>query len=121
MTSQRLTLDDDSPGSPKMAPVFEKEMLPGTQLTLAPTGEPAAAVSGQLSDWFQSHILQVLLTMLADPREVAAKTLALTGVAVFRDPKLLAAARAEFERRRGPDFQYQPLVGNRAPPLDYRN
>ena len=53
--------------------------------------------------------------------EVAAKTLALTGVAVFRDPKLLAAARAEFERRRGPDFQYQPLVGDRAPPLDYRN
>jgi aminobenzoyl-glutamate utilization protein B len=52
--------------------------------------------------------------------EVAAKTLALTGVAVFRDPKLLAAAKAEFARRRGADFQYQPLLGERAPPLDYR-
>jgi aminobenzoyl-glutamate utilization protein B len=51
---------------------------------------------------------------------VAARTLALTAVALFQDPGRLAAARAEFEQRRGPDFHYQPLLGERAPPLDYR-
>ena len=51
---------------------------------------------------------------------VAAKTLALTGAALFRDPSRLAEARAEFERRRGADYRYTPLLGDRAPPLDYR-
>jgi aminobenzoyl-glutamate utilization protein B len=53
--------------------------------------------------------------------EVAAKTLALTAAALFRDPKLIANARAEFERRRGPGFEYVSIVGDRKPPLDYRN
>lgn len=53
--------------------------------------------------------------------EVAAKTLALTGVALFKDPKLVAAAREEFEKARGPGFEYVSIVGDRAPPLNYRN
>jgi aminobenzoyl-glutamate utilization protein B len=51
---------------------------------------------------------------------VAAKTLALTGAALFQDPATLEEARAEFEGRRGPDYRYVPLLGERAPPLDYR-
>jgi aminobenzoyl-glutamate utilization protein B len=51
---------------------------------------------------------------------VAAKTLALTAVDLFADPAILAAARAEFVRSRGPDFKYQSLIGDRDPPLDYR-
>ena len=51
---------------------------------------------------------------------VAAKTLALTAVDVFRDPSIAAAARAELDRRLGPDFRYEPLLGDRDPPLDYR-
>jgi aminobenzoyl-glutamate utilization protein B len=51
---------------------------------------------------------------------VASQTLALMGRELFTSPELLAAARAEFERRRGPDFQYQPMLGDRDPPLDYR-
>jgi aminobenzoyl-glutamate utilization protein B len=51
---------------------------------------------------------------------VAARTLALTAAALFQDPALVAEARAELERRRGPDFQYRPLLGDRDPPLDYR-
>lgn len=51
---------------------------------------------------------------------VAAETLALTALDLFENPTLLAEARAEFEERRGQDFQYQPLVGDRDPPLDYR-
>lgn len=50
----------------------------------------------------------------------AAKTLAFTAYDLFTDPKLVADARAEFERKRGPDFRYRPLIGERKPPLDYR-
>jgi hypothetical protein len=31
-----------------------------------------------------------------------------------------SAAKAELERRRGANFSYQPLLGDRKPPLDYR-
>jgi len=52
---------------------------------------------------------------------VAAKTLAASAIDLMTDPKTLARARAEFEERRGPDFQYVPLLGDREPALDYRN
>lgn len=51
---------------------------------------------------------------------VAAKALALTGMDLFTQPELRANAKAEFLRRRGADFVYKPLLGDRAPPLDYR-
>jgi aminobenzoyl-glutamate utilization protein B len=52
--------------------------------------------------------------------QVAARTLALTAAELFRDRDLLRAAREEFEQRRGEDFEYRPLLGDREPPLDYR-
>ncbi len=52
---------------------------------------------------------------------VAAKTLAMSAVDLLTRPDLVAAARAEFEDRRGPNYAYVSLVGDRAPPLDYRN
>lgn len=51
---------------------------------------------------------------------VAAKTIALSAVELFTSSDRLAAIRAEFEERRGPDFRYAPLLGDRDPPLDYR-
>lgn len=51
---------------------------------------------------------------------VAAKTLARTAVDLFRDPAVLERAEVERLERVGPDFVYRPLVGDRAPPLDYR-
>ncbi|MFV0278515.1 MAG: amidohydrolase, partial [Parahaliea sp.] len=51
---------------------------------------------------------------------VAAKTMALTAADLYQDPALLRAAREEFESRRGKDFRYEALLGDRAPPLDYR-
>lgn len=51
---------------------------------------------------------------------LAAKVLASTARELYLNPKLGAAARAEFEERRGRDFVYRPLLGNRGPPLDYR-
>lgn len=52
--------------------------------------------------------------------ENASKVLALTAAQLYSEPKLLAAAKREFEQRRGADFRYVPFVGDRAPPLDYR-
>jgi aminobenzoyl-glutamate utilization protein B len=51
---------------------------------------------------------------------IAAKTLALTAVDLFKYPDLIKAAKSEFMERRGADFQYIPLLGDRAPALDYR-
>lgn len=51
---------------------------------------------------------------------VAAKSIALTAVTLFENPATLVKARAEFDLRRGPNFQYEALLGDREPPLDYR-
>lgn len=51
---------------------------------------------------------------------LAAKTLALTGARLLQDPDLIKRAHGEFERRRGPQFRYSALLGEREPPLDYR-
>jgi aminobenzoyl-glutamate utilization protein B len=52
---------------------------------------------------------------------VASKTIALTAIDLFTNPELVAKAKAEFLERRGKDFKYAPLLGNRAPPLNYRD
>jgi aminobenzoyl-glutamate utilization protein B len=53
--------------------------------------------------------------------QVAAKTLALAAIELFENEELREQASAEFHERRGADFEYEALLGNRAPPLDYRN
>ncbi|MFN8347710.1 MAG: amidohydrolase [Spirosomataceae bacterium] len=52
---------------------------------------------------------------------VAAKTLATTAIDLFLDEKAIAEAKAEFDKRRGPDFKYNALIGNRKPALNYRD
>ncbi len=51
---------------------------------------------------------------------LATEVLASSARQLFRNPSLIAAARAEFEERRGEGFSYAPLLGDRQPPLDYR-
>ncbi len=50
----------------------------------------------------------------------AAKGMALVASELYTNPELREQARAEFEERRGPDFEYRSLLGDRKPPLDYR-
>jgi len=52
---------------------------------------------------------------------VAAKTIALTGIELIQDKKTLDEAKTELQKRTGSDFKYEPLIGDRKPPLDYRN
>jgi aminobenzoyl-glutamate utilization protein B len=52
---------------------------------------------------------------------VAAKTLALTGMQLLDNPKIIKAAKEEFIKKRGVDFKYIPMLGDRKPALNYRN
>lgn len=51
---------------------------------------------------------------------LAAKTLAVTATDLYENPALIERAREEFEERRGANFEYSALLGDRKPPLDYR-
>ncbi|AUD05471.1 amidohydrolase [Spirosoma pollinicola] len=52
---------------------------------------------------------------------VAAKTLAMTALDLFKTPVLIEKARAEWlTKRGGADFKYEALLGDRKPALDYR-
>ncbi len=51
---------------------------------------------------------------------VAAKTMTLSGIEFFQRPELLVEAKKELDRRRGAGFIYEALLGDREPPLDYR-
>jgi aminobenzoyl-glutamate utilization protein B len=51
----------------------------------------------------------------------ASKVLTLAAIELFENADLREAAVAEFLERRGADFAYEALLGNRSPPLDYRN
>lgn len=52
---------------------------------------------------------------------IAAKTLTMTAIELFENKDLVSKAKSEFVKRRGADFKYIPLLGDRAPALDYRN
>jgi aminobenzoyl-glutamate utilization protein B len=52
---------------------------------------------------------------------VAAKTLAMTAADVFTDAGLAKRAQEELIKRRGNNFKYESLVGDRKPPLNYRD
>ena len=50
----------------------------------------------------------------------AAKVFVHTALDLYADPSIIDKATAEFETRRGKNFKYESLVGDRAPALDYR-
>ena len=44
----------------------------------------------------------------------------LTAYDLYNSPETIAQIKAEFDRKRGEDFIFEPLIGDRKPPLDYR-
>lgn len=50
----------------------------------------------------------------------AAKTLALSAIEIIQHPELATKAKEELLKRRGDNFKYEALLGDREPPLDYR-
>jgi aminobenzoyl-glutamate utilization protein B len=51
---------------------------------------------------------------------VAAKTIALTAIDLYLNPGVILKAKEELNQKRGSDFKYTPLLGDRKPALDYR-
>lgn len=51
---------------------------------------------------------------------LAAKTMALTAVDLYTNPAIIAKAKEEFKKVKG-DYQYQALLGDRKPALNYRD
>jgi aminobenzoyl-glutamate utilization protein B len=51
---------------------------------------------------------------------MAAKTMALMASDLFSNPVLVEDARKEFMKKRGENFKYEALIGDRKPALDYR-
>jgi len=51
---------------------------------------------------------------------LASEVMASTAIELYLNPSLIADAKQEFEKQRGADFSYKPLIGDREPPLDYR-
>ncbi len=51
---------------------------------------------------------------------LAAKTMATTMIDLYQQPALIEKAKAEFDQRRGENFEYKALLGDRKPPLEYR-
>jgi aminobenzoyl-glutamate utilization protein B len=52
---------------------------------------------------------------------VAAKTIAATAMDLFKNPTLIDAAKAEWTKRKGAEFKYKALLGDRKPALNYRD
>ena len=53
--------------------------------------------------------------------KLAAQVLADTAQDLFKNPEIIKSANKEYLERVGSDFEYYPLLGDRKPPLDYRN
>lgn len=50
----------------------------------------------------------------------ASKVMSMTAVDLFNDPTIIQKAKVELDQKRGANFQYKSMVGDRKPPLDYR-
>ena len=51
----------------------------------------------------------------------AARVICLSARELYTRPELLEHIRREFIKRRGPDFHFEPLMGDRHPPFDYND
>ncbi|RIJ30350.1 amidohydrolase [Henriciella mobilis] len=52
--------------------------------------------------------------------QLAAETLTAAAIELYQNEDLIESAWTEFEDKRGPDYEYKSLLGDRDPPLDYR-
>jgi len=49
-----------------------------------------------------------------------ARVMFLTAYDLYNSPETITQIKDEFDRKRGEDFIFEPLIGDRKPPLDYR-
>jgi aminobenzoyl-glutamate utilization protein B len=113
-------------GSTAVIQPFEREDVHGSSdvsdvsWTVPTTGlSTATFVPGSAGHSWQ-NVAAAGTSIGAKGMMIAAKTLALSAYDLFNSPQVLKAANKEFNERRGADFKYEALLGDRKPPLDYR-
>ncbi|MEP0201493.1 MAG: amidohydrolase [Halioglobus sp.] len=124
--TRTLNLDSNLLGSQsKIQPFTQKLTMGSTDVGDVSWQVPTAEVN--TATWVpgtSAHTWQAIAaggtSIGAKGMLVAAKTMALTAADLFEQPQVIAAAKREFEERRGSDFKYEALLGDRQPPLDYR-
>ena len=93
------------------------------QLYIAPETarlfEQAESIAENSGDSFVTAE-RLLLALAMASGTPAARVLADSAAGLYTDPTVIERARVEFEERRGEDFEYRALLGDREPPLDYR-
>ncbi|HJM09108.1 MAG TPA: amidohydrolase, partial [Gammaproteobacteria bacterium] len=53
--------------------------------------------------------------------KLAVEVLADTAKYIYQNPSVVEKSKRELEERTGDDFNYIPLLGDREPPLNYRD
>jgi len=124
------TLGQDAADLQKAASVqpYQKEAEPGGSTDVGDVSFTVPTVGMSAATWVPgtpAHSWQAVAaggtSIGKKGMMVAAKTLTLTAIELIQDQKLIEKAKTEFLERRGPDFKYIPLLGDRKPALDYRN
>lgn len=123
------TLDKPLPisAAQKIAP-FQEVGIPGGSTDVGDVSFAVPTVGMRIATWVPgtpSHSWQAVATgktnIAHNGMMVAAKTITLSAIELLQKPKLIEQARSEFIQRRGSNFVYTPLIGDRSPALDYRN
>ncbi|MBX7494467.1 amidohydrolase [Qipengyuania sp. 6B39] len=126
--SIRETLGEDAPALAEAALVQDYEVETGYGSTdVGDVSRAVPTVSVRTATWVpgtSAHSWQAVAasghSYGAKGTQQAAKAMVLAAVELYTNPQLRETAKAEFIAARGEDYVYESLLGDRAPPLDYR-
>jgi aminobenzoyl-glutamate utilization protein B len=89
---------------------------------------PAATAGARIATWVpgtSAHSWQAVAaggtTIGLKGTKLASQVLAHTAIEIYLNPSITKDAKNELDERIGNNFNYFPLLGDRKPPLDYRN
>ena len=124
----RESLGDDAPELAEAAEIEDYAVLTGYGSTdVGDVSRAVPTVSVRTATWVPgtaAHSWQAVAasghSYGAKGTQHAAKAMMLAAVELYTNPQLRETAKAEFIAARGEDYVYESLLGDRAPPLDYR-
>lgn len=124
----RESLGDDAPELAEAAQIEDYAVLTGYGSTdVGDVSRAVPTVSVRTATWVPgtaAHSWQAVAasghSYGAKGTQHAAKAMMLAAVELYTNPQLRETAKAEFIAARGEDYVYESLLGDRAPPLDYR-
>jgi len=124
----RDSLGEDAPALAQAQEVEDYAVLTGYGSTdVGDVSRAVPTVSVRTATWVPgtaAHSWQAVAasghSYGAKGTQQAAKAMILAAVELYTNPQLREQAKAEFIAERGEDYVYESLLGDREPPLDYR-